>query len=70
MSGSRNVMNHDTLKKQLILHEGLSLKPYKDSKGIWTCWVGRNVQRGLTTDELILLIQEGNSEKFADFIRE
>jgi lysozyme len=32
------------LEDMLIDHEGLKLKPYKDTVGIWTCGVGHNMQ--------------------------
>lgn len=37
-------MNLDHVKRQLIHDEGLRLKPYKDSKGIWTILVGHNME--------------------------
>lgn len=32
------------LERQLLLHEGIRLKPYKDSLGIWTVLVGYNIE--------------------------
>lgn len=32
-------------------HEGLRLKPYKDSLGIWTIGYGRNLEKGISVDE-------------------
>lgn len=37
------MVNRERLKQQLILHEGLKLKPYKDTLGNWTIGVGYNV---------------------------
>lgn len=46
------------LQKQLILHEGCDLKPYKDSLGTLTIGVGRNLQaRGINTDEALMLLR-------------
>ena len=41
------------LLDQLVLHEGLELLPYKDSLGIDTIGIGRNLEhRGLSEEEL------------------
>lgn len=41
---------------QLKLDEGLMLKPYKDSVGVWTIGYGRNLEkRGISEDEAELL---------------
>lgn len=37
-------MNINALQAQLIEHEGLRLDLYKDSVGIWTIGVGRNLE--------------------------
>jgi len=37
-------MNIPKFKEQLLLHEGFRSKPYKDSVGIWTIGIGRNLQ--------------------------
>ena len=37
-------MNLEKLEDQLIAHEGLRLDIYKDSVGIWTIGVGRNLE--------------------------
>lgn len=45
------------LRKQLIRHEGLKLKPYKDSVGKLTIGVGRNIQdAGISVSEAELLL--------------
>lgn len=51
-------MNNDKLLKQLDLHEGLELKPYKDTVGKLTIGVGRNLtDRGITKDEAYYLLR-------------
>ena len=45
--------NMTELLDQLVLHEGLELLPYKDSLGIETIGIGRNLEhRGLSEEEL------------------
>jgi len=45
--------NITELLDQLVLHEGLELLPYKDSLGIDTIGIGRNLEhRGLSEEEL------------------
>lgn len=45
------------LKEQLIRHEGVRLKPYRDSVGILTVGCGRNLDAvGLTYDEAMFLL--------------
>jgi lysozyme len=45
--------NMTELLDQLVLHEGLELLPYKDSLGIDTIGIGRNLEhRGLDEEEL------------------
>ena len=44
-------MDSEALKDQLILHEGLKLKPYKCTAGKITIGVGRNIEDiGITED--------------------
>lgn len=46
-----------SLKDQLILHEGLKLKPYKCPANKWTIGVGRNLEDvGLSKDEQLKLL--------------
>ena len=50
-------MNRDALKAMLIRHEALRLKPYKDSKGILTIGVGRNLEAtGITEAEAMQML--------------
>lgn len=45
------MLNH-SIHEQLILHEGIRLKPYKCPAGKWTIGVGRNLEdTGLTDEE-------------------
>ena len=45
--------NKDLLMEKLISHEGLRLQVYKDSLGIATIGIGRNLEdRGITPEEL------------------
>lgn len=44
--------DRDQLVDQLIIHEGVELKPYKDTLGILTIGIGRNLEdRGISEDE-------------------
>ena len=49
-------MDMDKLMDELIRDEGLRLKVYLDSEGIETIGVGRNLQRGITRDEAMFLL--------------
>ncbi len=66
------------IEEQLILHEGLRLKPYRDTiKGHLTIGVGRNLDTtGITRDEAIHLlrndivrIKKELAESFPFFVR-
>lgn len=49
--------DREALRRQLIRHEGLRLTPYKDSVGLLTIGVGRNLQgRGITEAEAFYLL--------------
>ena len=51
-------MNLEKLKQELIDDEGLRLKPYKDTKGLTTIAVGRNLDgHGLTVEECMYLLK-------------
>jgi lysozyme len=59
------------LKDMLIDHEGLKLKAYQDTKGIWTVGVGRNLQDvGLTKDEALYLLENDIRRIVNDCIHE
>lgn len=50
-------MDYLVLRNLLIRHEGLKLKPYKDTKGKLTIGVGRNLDdRGITEAEALELL--------------
>ena len=50
-------MNLQALKEQLVRHEGLRLKPYRDSVGKLTIGVGRNLDDvGIREDEAMLML--------------
>lgn len=52
-----NTPEYQALCTQLIRHEGCRLKPYRDSLGILTIGVGRNIQeRGITEAEAAYLL--------------
>ena len=56
MSGFED-LNINALKDQLILHEGLELKPYQCTADKTTIGVGRNIQEvGITEDEARYLL--------------
>ena len=68
--------NEDRLVEQLVRHEGIRLKVYKDSLGIDTIGVGRNIEdRGFSEFELNTLgktleeiYEEGITEEDAYFL--
>ena len=47
---------------QLPIDEGKKSKPYKDSVGILTVGVGRNLEKGLSEDEIALLLKNDIAE--------
>lgn len=50
-------MNVQRLTDMIVAHEGCELHPYKDSKGIMTIGVGRNLDdRGITEEEAKVLL--------------
>ena len=55
------------LKEQIILHEGLRLKPYKCTADKWTIGVGRNLEANpLTQKEMLMILQaRGITEEIA-----
>ena len=47
-----------TFAKKLIRdHEGVRLKPYQDSLGIWTIGIGRNLEKGISVEECLFLFE-------------
>lgn len=70
-----NIMN-ESLKNQLIRHEGLRLKPYKCTANKTTIGVGRNLDDvGISEDEAMLLLENDikkikeQAEKFPWFLK-
>ena len=50
-------MNKQRLSEQLKVHEGLRLKPYKDTVGKWTIGIGRNLEdKGITEQEALFML--------------
>lgn len=50
-------MNLDLLRQQLIRHEGVRLRPYRDSVGKLTIGIGRNLDDvGISQDEAEILL--------------
>ena len=46
------------IEEQLLLHEGLKLRPYRDTKGVLTIGVGRNLEaKGISREEALSLLQ-------------
>lgn len=60
-------MNREALKAQLIQHEGLKTKVYKDSLGIETIGVGRNLRdKGLSLTTIHQMLDEDIDECVED----
>ena len=58
------------LADQLIRHEGLMLKPYRDSLGILTIGVGRNLDDvGITREEALMMLDHDIDVARADLAR-
>lgn len=50
-------MNMDALRRQLVLHEALKLKPYRCTAGKLTIGVGRNIEDiGITESEAMMML--------------
>src|SRR5688572_26548191 len=67
--GGRDAMSthRQKLVDQLLLHEGLRLKPYPDTKGKITIGVGRNLSdKGITHSEAMLLLDHDLDECITD----
>jgi lysozyme len=51
------MINYEQLKRQLIGHEGLKLKPYKCTSDKLTIGVGRNLEaKGISEDEALFML--------------
>ena len=64
--------DHDKLLRELERDEGLRLKPYQDSLGIWTVGVGHNLEaHGLPLHMIIgLLEKHGLPHEYSDELLE
>ena len=52
------MINMERLKKQLVIDEGMKLKPYRCSANKLTIGVGRNIQEvGITEEEAMVLLE-------------
>jgi lysozyme len=52
-----SMINYEQLKRQLIGHEGLKLKPYKCTSDKLTIGVGRNLEaKGISEDEAMVML--------------
>lgn len=49
-------MNTDAFERHLIWAEGRRSKPYRDTEGVLSIGVGRNLERGLSDDEIDYLL--------------
>lgn len=59
-----------TLKEQLIKHEGLRLKPYRDTVGKLTVGVGRNLDDvGISQEEALYLLDHDISKATAALLQ-
>jgi lysozyme len=55
--------HRERLRQQLVKHEGLRLRPYKDTVGKLTIGVGRNIEdRGISEGEAFVLLDNDISE--------
>ena len=60
-------MNLFKLKEQIVRHEGLRLKPYQDTIGLWTIGVGRCLDtRGISRLEAMFLLSNDLRECMDD----
>lgn len=52
---------------QLVTHEGIRLKPYRDSEGILTIGVGRNLEdKGISESEAMILLDNDITDAYLD----
>lgn len=58
------------LREQLVKHEGLKLKPYRDSLGFLTIGAGRNLDDvGISLEEAMLMLDHDIDHARADLAR-
>lgn len=53
-------------RAQLPVDEGCKDKPYKDTEGIWTVGIGRNMEKGFRADEIALMFANDLADAEAD----
>lgn len=64
-------MNLQELKAQLVRHEGMRTKPYRDTVGKLTIGIGRNLDDvGISEDEALVLLDNDLIGVFNDLDRE
>jgi len=51
-------MNLEKLEESLRVHEGLSLKMYKDTAGHWSIGFGKNLDNGITIKQAYALLAD------------
>ena len=63
-------MNKQRLAEQLKVHEGLRLKPYKDTVGKWTIGIGRNLEdKGITEQEALFMLNNDVDYFYTNLIK-
>jgi len=55
--GRWKIMASTFAKKLIRDHEGVRLQYYKDSKGILTIGIGRNLEKGISVEECLFLFE-------------
>lgn len=64
------MVNRDAMTRQLRLHEGERLKPYRCTAGRLTIGVGRNLDdRGITADESAMLLANDITREETELLR-
>lgn len=59
-------MNEELLEQELTRDEGKRSKVYRDSMGIWSAGIGRNMQdKGLSEDEMLFMLRNDIREHCA-----
>lgn len=63
-------MDREKLKQLLIAHEGLRLKPYRDTVGILTIGVGRNLEASGITEKEAMFLLDNDIARVVGYCRE
>ncbi len=62
-------MDRELLRRQLVRHEGIRLKPYVDGTGHQTIGVGRNLtERGITLAEAHMMLEHDIDAHWSDLV--